>query len=120
VVARDEGDLMQCPTCSADTKVTETRVTPIKSTSVSAKGVRRRRACTGTCNWRGTTYEVHVPSPKGGKHLVVALLPERLFAMLDHLASYAVATRSLAGAAPRSPWADAADRVLDAAREAGR
>lgn len=50
---------MQCPYCSSDSSVTETRVT--------ADGLRRRRACT-VCKRRFTTYEkLGAPSLKVGK-----------------------------------------------------
>lgn len=50
---------MQCPYCSGDSSVTETRVT--------ADGLRRRRVCT-VCKRRFTTYEkVGAPGLKVGK-----------------------------------------------------
>ena len=50
---------MQCPYCSGDSSVTETRVT--------AEGMRRRRVCT-VCKRRFTTYEkVGAPGLKIGK-----------------------------------------------------
>ncbi|MEO8699064.1 MAG: ATP cone domain-containing protein [Kofleriaceae bacterium] len=50
---------MQCPYCSGDSSVTETRVT--------ADGLRRRRLCTA-CKRRFTTYEkVGAPGLKVGK-----------------------------------------------------
>ena len=50
---------MQCPYCSGDSSVTETRVT--------ADGLRRRRVCT-VCKRRFTTYEkLGAPALKVGK-----------------------------------------------------
>ena len=50
---------MQCPYCSGDSSVTETRVT--------ADGLRRRRVCTA-CKRRFTTYEkLGAPAVKVGK-----------------------------------------------------
>ncbi len=50
---------MQCPYCTGDSSVTETRVT--------ADGLRRRRACT-VCKRRFTTYEtIGAPSLKVAK-----------------------------------------------------
>lgn len=73
---------MQCPYCSGDSSVTETRVT--------ADGLRRRRACT-VCKRRFTTYEtLGAPGLKVGKRdgSVEPFDGDKLFAALQRIAAH--------------------------------
>ncbi len=73
---------MQCPYCSGDSSVTETRVT--------ADGMRRRRVCT-VCKRRFTTYEkLGAPSLKVAKRdaSVEAFDGEKLFHSLRRVAAH--------------------------------
>ncbi|HET7501411.1 MAG TPA: ATP cone domain-containing protein [Kofleriaceae bacterium] len=73
---------MQCPYCSGDSSVTETRVT--------ADGMRRRRVCTA-CKRRFTTYEkVGAPGLKVTKRdgSVEAFDSEKLFGALRRVAAH--------------------------------
>ena len=73
---------MQCPYCSGDSSVTETRVT--------ADGMRRRRVCT-VCKRRFTTYEkLGAPGLKVGKRdgSVEAFDGEKLFGALRRVAAH--------------------------------
>ena len=73
---------MQCPYCSGDSSVTETRVT--------ADGLRRRRACT-VCKRRFTTYEtLGAPGLKVGKRdgTVEPFDGDKLFAALQRIAAH--------------------------------
>ncbi|HEY0194840.1 MAG TPA: ATP cone domain-containing protein [Kofleriaceae bacterium] len=73
---------MQCPYCSGDSSVTETRVT--------ADGMRRRRVCT-VCKRRFTTYEkLGAPSLKVGKRdgAVEAFDGDKLFRSLRRVAAH--------------------------------
>ena len=78
---------MQCPYCSGDSSVTETRVT--------ADGLRRRRVCTA-CKRRFTTYErVGAPGLKVGKRdgTVEPFDAEKLLAALRRVAAHRTAVR---------------------------
>jgi len=73
---------VQCPYCSGDSSVTETRVT--------ADGMRRRRVCT-VCKRRFTTYEkLGAPGLKVGKRdgSVEAFDGEKLFGALRRVAAH--------------------------------
>jgi transcriptional repressor NrdR len=73
---------VQCPYCSGDSSVTETRVT--------ADGLRRRRACT-VCKRRFTTYEtLGAPGLKVGKRdgSVEPFDGDKLFAALQRIAAH--------------------------------
>ncbi len=73
---------MQCPYCSGDSSVTETRVT--------ADGLRRRRACT-VCKRRFTTYEtLGAPGLKVGKRdgSVEPFDGDKLFTALQRIAAH--------------------------------
>ena len=73
---------MQCPYCSGDSSVTETRVT--------ADGMRRRRVCTA-CKRRFTTYEkLGAPSLKVHKRdgSVEPFDGDKLFGALRRVAAY--------------------------------
>ena len=73
---------MQCPYCSGDSSVTETRVT--------VDGMRRRRVCT-VCKRRFTTYErLGAPGLKVGKRdgSVEAFDAEKLLAALRRVAAH--------------------------------
>jgi len=73
---------VQCPYCSGDSSVTETRVT--------ADGLRRRRACT-VCKRRFTTYEtLGAPGLKVGKRdgTVEPFDGDKLFAALQRIAAH--------------------------------
>ena len=73
---------MQCPYCSGDSSVTETRVT--------ADGMRRRRVCT-LCKRRFTTYEkLGAPGLKVGKRdgSIEAFDGEKLFQALRRVAAH--------------------------------
>lgn len=73
---------MQCPYCTGDSSVTETRVT--------ADGMRRRRLCT-VCKRRFTTYEkVGAPGLKVHKRdgTVESFDGEKLFAALQRIAAH--------------------------------
>jgi len=73
---------VQCPYCSGDSNVTETRVT--------ADGLRRRRACT-VCKRRFTTYEtLGAPGLKVGKRdgTVEPFDGDKLFAALQRIAAH--------------------------------
>lgn len=73
---------MQCPYCSGDSSVTETRVT--------ADGLRRRRVCT-VCKRRFTTYErLGAPGLKVAKRdgTVEPFDAEKLLAALRRVAAY--------------------------------
>jgi len=73
---------VQCPYCSGDSSVTETRVT--------ADGMRRRRVCT-VCKRRFTTYEkLGAPGLKVGKRdgSVEAFDGEKLFHALRRVAAH--------------------------------
>ncbi|MDX2091959.1 MAG: ATP cone domain-containing protein [Kofleriaceae bacterium] len=73
---------MQCPYCTGDSSVTETRVT--------ADGLRRRRVCT-VCKRRFTTYEkVGAPGLKVHKRdgSVEPFDQEKLFAALQRIAAH--------------------------------
>lgn len=73
---------MQCPYCSGDSNVTETRVT--------ADGLRRRRGCT-VCKRRFTTYEtLGAPGLKVGKRdgTVEPFDGDKLFAALQRIAAH--------------------------------
>jgi transcriptional repressor NrdR len=73
---------MQCPYCSGDSSVTETRVT--------ADGMRRRRVCTA-CKRRFTTYEkLGAPSLKVGKRdgTVEPFDGEKLFQSFQRVAAH--------------------------------
>ena len=73
---------MQCPYCSGDSSVTETRVT--------ADGMRRRRVCT-VCKRRFTTYErLGAPGLKVGKRdgSVEAFDSDKLFRALHRVAAH--------------------------------
>jgi transcriptional repressor NrdR len=73
---------VQCPYCSGDSSVTETRVT--------ADGMRRRRVCTA-CKRRFTTYEkVGAPGLKVGKRdgSVEAFDGDKLFHALRRIAAH--------------------------------
>ena len=76
---------MQCPYCSGDSSVTETRVT--------ADGMRRRRVC-NICKRRFTTYErLGAPGLKVGKRdgSVEAFDAEKLLAALRRVAAHRTA-----------------------------
>jgi transcriptional repressor NrdR len=73
---------VQCPYCSGDSSVTETRVT--------ADGMRRRRVCT-VCKRRFTTYEkVGAPSLKVSKRdgSIEAFDGDKLFGALRRVAAH--------------------------------
>ena len=73
---------MQCPYCSGDSSVTETRVT--------ADGMRRRRVCT-VCKRRFTTYEkLGAPGLKVGKRdgSVEPFDGDKLFRALRRVAAH--------------------------------
>ena len=73
---------MQCPYCSGDSSVTETRVT--------ADGMRRRRVCT-VCKRRFTTYEkLGAPGLKVGKRdgTVEPFDGDKLFRALQRVAAH--------------------------------
>lgn len=73
---------MQCPYCSGDSSVTETRVT--------ADGMRRRRVCTA-CKRRFTTYEkLGAPGLKVAKRdgTVEAFDGDKLFGALQRVAAH--------------------------------
>lgn len=73
---------MQCPYCSGDSSVTETRVT--------ADGMRRRRVCT-VCKRRFTTYEkLGAPGLKVNKRdgSVEAFDGDKLFSALRRVAAH--------------------------------
>ena len=73
---------MQCPYCSGDSSVTETRVT--------ADGLRRRRACT-VCKRRFTTYEtLGAPGLKVGKRdgTVEPFDGDKLYGALQRIAAH--------------------------------
>jgi transcriptional repressor NrdR len=73
---------VQCPYCSGDSSVTETRVT--------ADGMRRRRVCT-VCKRRFTTYEkLGAPGLKVGKRdgSVEAFDGDKLFGALRRVAAH--------------------------------
>lgn len=73
---------MQCPYCTGDSNVTETRVT--------ADGLRRRRVCT-VCKRRFTTYEkVGAPALKVHKRdgSVEPFDQDKLFAALERIAAH--------------------------------
>ena len=73
---------MQCPYCSGDSSVTETRVT--------ADGMRRRRVC-NACKRRFTTYEkVGAPGLKVGKRdgTLEAFDGDKLFRALRRVAAH--------------------------------
>lgn len=73
---------MQCPYCSGDSSVTETRVT--------ADGMRRRRVCTA-CKRRFTTYEkLGAPGLKVGKRdgTVEPFDGDKLFRALQRVAAH--------------------------------
>src|SRR5215510_6300566 len=73
---------MQCPYCSGDSSVTETRVT--------ADGMRRRRVCTA-CKRRFTTYEkLGAPSLKVQKRddTLEPFDSEKLFHALQRIAAH--------------------------------
>jgi len=73
---------VQCPYCSGDSSVTETRVT--------ADGMRRRRVCT-VCKRRFTTYEkLGAPGLKVGKRdgSVEAFDGDKLFQALRRVAAH--------------------------------
>ncbi|HVK82464.1 MAG TPA: ATP cone domain-containing protein [Kofleriaceae bacterium] len=73
---------MQCPYCTGDSSVTETRVT--------ADGLRRRRVCT-VCKRRFTTYEkIGAPGLKVHKRdgSVEPFDQEKLFAALQRIAAH--------------------------------
>lgn len=73
---------MQCPYCSGDSNVTETRVT--------ADGMRRRRVCT-VCKRRFTTYEkLGAPGLKVGKRdgSVEPFDADKLFRALRRVAAH--------------------------------
>jgi transcriptional repressor NrdR len=73
---------VQCPYCSGDSSVTETRVT--------ADGMRRRRVCT-VCKRRFTTYEkLGAPGLKVGKRdgTVEAFDGDKLFRALRRVAAH--------------------------------
>ena len=73
---------MQCPYCSGDSSVTETRVT--------ADGMRRRRVCT-VCKRRFTTYEkVGAPALKVQKRdgSLEAFEGDKLFLPLQRVAAH--------------------------------
>jgi transcriptional repressor NrdR len=73
---------VQCPYCSGDSSVTETRVT--------ADGLRRRRVCTA-CKRRFTTYErLGAPGLKVGKRdgSVEPFDGEKLFGALQRIAAH--------------------------------
>ena len=73
---------MQCPYCSGDSSVTETRVT--------ADGMRRRRVCT-VCKRRFTTYgKLGAPGLKVGKRdgSVEAFDGDKLFQALRRVAAH--------------------------------
>jgi transcriptional repressor NrdR len=73
---------VQCPYCSGDSSVTETRVT--------ADGMRRRRVCT-VCKRRFTTYEkLGAPGLKVGKRdgTVEAFDGDKLFHALRRVAAH--------------------------------
>lgn len=73
---------MQCPYCSGDSSVTETRVT--------ADGLRRRRVCTA-CKRRFTTYEkIGAPALKVQKRdgTVEPFDGEKLFEALQRVAAH--------------------------------
>ncbi|HEU4614929.1 MAG TPA: transcriptional regulator NrdR, partial [Kofleriaceae bacterium] len=76
---------MQCPYCSGDSSVTETRVT--------ADGLRRRRVCT-VCKRRFTTYEkVGAPALKVTKRdgSVEPFEGDKLFHALQRVAAHRTA-----------------------------
>lgn len=73
---------MQCPYCSGDSNVTETRVT--------ADGMRRRRVCTA-CKRRFTTYEkLGAPGLKVGKRdgSVEPFDGDKLFAAFQRICAH--------------------------------
>jgi len=73
---------VQCPYCSGDSSVTETRVT--------ADGLRRRRACT-VCKRRFTTYEtLGAPGLKVGKRdgTVEPFDGDKLYGALQRIAAH--------------------------------
>jgi transcriptional repressor NrdR len=73
---------VQCPYCSGDSSVTETRVT--------ADGMRRRRTCT-VCKRRFTTYErLGAPGLKVGKRdgSIEAFDGDKLFQALRRVAAH--------------------------------
>lgn len=98
---------MQCPYCSGDSSVTETRVT--------ADGLRRRRVCTA-CKRRFTTYEkLGAPALKVHKRdgSVEPFDGEKLFLALQRVAAH----RNVGDEALRRVARDIEATLLDGGRK---
>jgi transcriptional repressor NrdR len=98
---------MQCPYCSGDSSVTETRVT--------ADGLRRRRVCTA-CKRRFTTYEkLGAPGLKVHKRdgAVEPFDGDKLFRALQRVAAH----RSVGDDALRRVARDIEATLLDSGRK---
>ena len=103
---------MQCPYCSGDSSVTETRVT--------ADGMRRRRVCT-VCKRRFTTYEkLGAPGLKVSKRdgTVEPFDGDKLFRALQRVAAHRnIADEDLRRAVMRLQIIRGAHEVFDVRRE---
>lgn len=112
---------MQCPYCTGDSSVTETRVT--------ADGLRRRRICT-VCKRRFTTYEkLGAPGLKVQKRdgTVEPFDGEKLFSALQRICAHRNAVRDedlrriardieatlVDGGRKSVPWSDIVSLALD-------